>query len=405
MLYACKTFSVVLASAHNFTTHQNVQTSKLRKGEAPLKSVVNIPKTDVLTEVSEQSIHLGLYGFLRRQIAAQAKPGDLLPSQNELASLFDVSALTIRQSLSMLADQKIIKRQQGLGTTVLDPHTDQHIAVLIELDISSSACSFHFRRTAQVVRNYLQKQNIPHRLYIGTIFPGTSEEDYLTTSSELIQDMTMGRITTLCTIGGLSLALKNCCDELNIPVVGDSKCLSYRIYDNHKKFLDFCFHKLKSFGCQRPAVIAYSSEKPLIKSAKEQGYDLNPEWMSYGTNPVNPNAGWQAFKKIFGNDTSNEIDSLLITDEMFFNSVTQAILANNINVPEELLLATHFSKDAPYWCPFPVIRFETDPTKLGEALAQMAMRVAERDESPPGSKELNQFTLSIPGELKDRFIQ
>lgn len=46
------------------------------------------------------------------------KPGDMLPSEFQLASEFGVSQGTVRKALNTLTDAKILTRKQGLGTFV-----------------------------------------------------------------------------------------------------------------------------------------------------------------------------------------------------------------------------------------------------------------------------------------------
>lgn len=47
-------------------------------------------------------------------------PGNLLPSENELAKTYEVSRETIRKALSLLLENGYIQKQQGKGSIVLD---------------------------------------------------------------------------------------------------------------------------------------------------------------------------------------------------------------------------------------------------------------------------------------------
>lgn len=48
------------------------------------------------------------------------KPGDKVPSENQLAEQFSVSRMTARRALTELVDEGILMRSQGLGTFVSD---------------------------------------------------------------------------------------------------------------------------------------------------------------------------------------------------------------------------------------------------------------------------------------------
>ena len=51
-------------------------------------------------------------------VSGEWRPGDLIPSEIELASRFSVSQGTVRKAIGELADQNLLVRQQGKGTFV-----------------------------------------------------------------------------------------------------------------------------------------------------------------------------------------------------------------------------------------------------------------------------------------------
>jgi GntR family transcriptional regulator/GntR family frlABCD operon transcriptional regulator len=63
-----------------------------------------------------------LYEKLRRHILEGVyKPGDLLPSENELCAVNRVTRPTVRHALNLLANEGYIKKRQGLGSVVQSP--------------------------------------------------------------------------------------------------------------------------------------------------------------------------------------------------------------------------------------------------------------------------------------------
>ncbi|GAB3279432.1 histidine utilization repressor [Parahaliea aestuarii] len=58
---------------------------------------------------------------LRRRIEhAELRPGDRVPSENQLVAEFGVSRMTARRALLELADEGLLQRTQGLGSFVAD---------------------------------------------------------------------------------------------------------------------------------------------------------------------------------------------------------------------------------------------------------------------------------------------
>lgn len=56
------------------------------------------------------------------------KPGDKIPSENELCDKFEVSRMTIRQAINNLVEQGYLYRKRGIGTFVQLPKVEQKIA-------------------------------------------------------------------------------------------------------------------------------------------------------------------------------------------------------------------------------------------------------------------------------------
>src|SRR3990170_8084009 len=64
---------------------------------------------------------------LRYVIDQGLEVGSQLPTENEMAAIYGVSRITIRQALSALADSDYVERRQGTGTFVVDrPRLVQH---------------------------------------------------------------------------------------------------------------------------------------------------------------------------------------------------------------------------------------------------------------------------------------
>lgn len=60
-----------------------------------------------------------ILSFIRQQIKSGVlKPGDEIPSEAQLCSLYNVSRTTVRQALNQLSEENLILRRRGKGTVV-----------------------------------------------------------------------------------------------------------------------------------------------------------------------------------------------------------------------------------------------------------------------------------------------
>jgi GntR family transcriptional regulator len=76
-----------------------------------------------------------LYVFLKDAISrGHLGPGQKLPSENDLATQFSVSRVTVRRALSALSDQGLVSRKPGMGTVVLTPNVS---SAVITADVSN----------------------------------------------------------------------------------------------------------------------------------------------------------------------------------------------------------------------------------------------------------------------------
>ena len=56
------------------------------------------------------------------------KPGDQIPTENELCKLYDVSRITVKQAINSLVNDGYLVRSRGKGTYVKPPKLEQNLA-------------------------------------------------------------------------------------------------------------------------------------------------------------------------------------------------------------------------------------------------------------------------------------
>ena len=73
------------------------------------------------------------------------KRGEQLPSENELAAKFNVSRMTIRESIEDLVDEGLVYRRHGVGTFVAYPHLQRDHTRLTSFFDKAENEGFEFR--------------------------------------------------------------------------------------------------------------------------------------------------------------------------------------------------------------------------------------------------------------------
>lgn len=77
------------------------------------------PNPDTIDRQAQEPAYVQLANILRRQIATGGfRPGDQLPSESQLCRAYDISPMTVRRTINLLADQGVVSTAQGKGTFV-----------------------------------------------------------------------------------------------------------------------------------------------------------------------------------------------------------------------------------------------------------------------------------------------
>jgi GntR family transcriptional regulator len=79
-----------------------------------------------LTKTEGVALYVQVRETLRERIRTGAlKPGEKLPAEDELATQFGVSRMTVRQGISDLTDEGMLYRRRGAGTFVTQFHVER----------------------------------------------------------------------------------------------------------------------------------------------------------------------------------------------------------------------------------------------------------------------------------------
>ena len=107
------------------------------------------------TKLRRESLHTQIAESVQNMIAtSELKPGDKLPTEHEMAELFQVSRPTLREAMRLLQQRGLVQMSVGKGTFVKNIPT-AHCAESIERYIVFSNCS---HQDLLVVRSILEPE-------------------------------------------------------------------------------------------------------------------------------------------------------------------------------------------------------------------------------------------------------
>ncbi|MDQ0298062.1 GntR family transcriptional regulator [Salibacterium salarium] len=80
----------------------------------------------MIDKTSPLPIYYQIQEMIRGKIDSNEwEPGDMLPSERIFAESYDVSRMTVRQAVTELVNEGLLRREKGKGTFVLEPKIEQ----------------------------------------------------------------------------------------------------------------------------------------------------------------------------------------------------------------------------------------------------------------------------------------
>lgn len=333
------------------------------------------------------SLYERIAEVLRKEVLS-LPVGHKLDCENKLARRFSVSTVTIRSALQTLTQEKLIQRRHGSGTYVLEKPLQQHVGILIELDISCPGISYFYRRVTQQLRFFFQQQGLREKLYVGQVQPGVQATRL--TCGEFLEDAQHNRLAGVAAISTLPfpewLGILKANDT---PVVGPAPGYPFAVgAGDSREMVRYGTRQMIEKGRKRLWFVQpgrIDEDDPLVAlfhaALREAG--LNPEHSRALHIPRSSTAGaaWQAFLRAWSQEPEKP-DGMLISDDMLFQAIVPAILELGIHVPDRLMVVTHANRGSGMVIPFPTLCLETDPDAYAQTMGEMLLRLMRKEPVP-----------------------
>lgn len=335
---------------------------------------------------NRQTLHNRISNRLRHEIDAR-RGGDRLDAEAKLARRFGVSVFTVREALSALAREGLIERRHGSGTYVTDRRDRQHVAVLVEQDLTDPRASQFVKQVAFQARRAALDRGYRARLYVGHSRIGENVSAGLS-CPEFFEDLDAGRLLGIMTFATpLHAEWVDRIQATGLPLVGSFGVQRPQIIHDFVGMVREGVRYLVESGRDRLAVLTTVRDRderlnvgePVREMCSLHGLAEESVRVVYGLDPADPIAGWRAFQRAWSD--ANRPEGLLVTDDVLFAGVLQGILAAGVRIPDELLVATHANVGLTPPAPFPVLRLEFDPAEFARTHVDCLLRQIEEPEA------------------------
>lgn len=110
-------------------------------------------------------------GLFERIAAGELIPGDRLPSERILSEQLGVTRTTLRQALSLLEGQGLLKRMQGVGTYVANLKIDRHAAHLLPFTKGIKRGGFYPGAKVILLRQEVASVSVARKLNLTPLAP------------------------------------------------------------------------------------------------------------------------------------------------------------------------------------------------------------------------------------------
>lgn len=347
----------------------------------------SIQRTGLVDEVAQR---------LRRLIKREFCPGECLPTVRQLAQRLGVSTATLRAAQAVLCKEGFLEPRHGSGVYVKDRAAHWLVAVVSELNLLHPHVSGFYRELVSELRSHLQQHRIRTRLYLGEIQPGETLKE--TTCPEFLTDLRAGRFDGVIPVAMSSQQpWMEWTERMGVPVVGLGGGFRYAVMYRPEDVFKAGLELLRAQGCRRVGVLwwGWPEREQLREMVEKAGLEVRREWLRNDLHPSIQGAGWDEFREIWTADQVKP-DGLLVTDDVLFEGVVDAVMVSRVRVPEDIkiVLQAHRSSLGRY--PFPLIVLADDPLAMGRAAAELMQQLINGVEPEPRVVLLRHEVVALP---------
>jgi DNA-binding LacI/PurR family transcriptional regulator len=344
-----------------------------------------------------EPVYSRIAGELRSSIAQQLRPGDMLPSEHELAKRYAIHRNTIRQAMDVLAREGLIRRHPGQGTVVLDRAATGEIAVVLRPQLFRTDAHAYYTFVTGAIIKALQERN-PRwrvRLHVGQI---TETEEAFPSTLDLMAPNVLRDLRGVLTFHPL-YEVADALHAARVPVVGLEKTGNPRVFFKIETLFTLGLAHLKEVGCRTVGVVwgAFSKKHDeenkalFLGAAKACGFEVRPDWIraSIGASITEQN-GYELMNRLWKD--CRHPDGVLVPDDVVCRGVLRAAMQLGVEFPRDMRLVAQASRGIALNYHKPISRVEYDPTEQSRLAVDMMMTLVE-------GRKPSSTIIDLPGVL------
>lgn len=264
------------------------------------------------------------------------------------------------------------------------------VALFSNLNILASATPRFFGSLLGLVRDRLEADGQPARLYTGRYSDSQSRNDF--SCPELMADAEAGHLAGILALASgprdPSLARLQ---QQGLPVVEFNRSSPLGALLNPCLIPAIALPYLVAAGRRRIGLIGWElpgadGHYPLADAfagaLEAKGLPCHPEWCRVDTSYACAGAGWEAFREIWFAAEAKP-DALVVADENYLPEIIMAVLQIGVRVPEDLLVISHQTRGVALAPAVPVARIEEDISGVAELLTDHVRAALAGRPAPP----------------------
>jgi len=337
------------------------------------------------------AVHQQISSQLRSQIAEGRFPvGARLPSVDEMARMWGVSAFTIHTALTPLVESGVVIRKRRSGTFVAEKKkTLACVGIYYGRDFWAGREMAFYQVLHQEICRQLESEGLATRAWID-YRPSEEKEVFAPLAQALAHGEFQGLIVPL-PCGHSTSALRKL--PLSSVFLASSN-IPNRVGIDFDRFLELSLDRLRDQGCRNIAVI---SAAPLETDNFHKGYDdlarlagdrqmrLRGEWIFRPDHHLYGGEierfGYENFQRLWSGESRP--DGLLVYTDAVARGVILAMSGAQVSVPDELKVVCHRNAGVDLLCPFPFSWVTVDIPAIARSLiSQLRCQFAGETVSP-----------------------